>query len=366
MPALRGAVADRRTVRSVRRPTRGLAPEATAACAGTDLAGEAVQPPRGDATASLQADPSQDPGAGVVSQSEATSFTPTTELGAAASVHRPIQSKQSAAVLVTLGVVVLTLVGALTTAVALLISDRDLPSRPAGQAEAAVAAPTGAPTVEPDAPGSKVAGDSPSRDSTVGRRSVGPLGLSRSFANQPCSNQWLVILASSGDPEAYVPTLAPALRAVPDSRYLVTDRSCRSFVQSDGRDRIYAAYQGPYTSFDAACAARSKSGYGDSYIRQLSASITSRSLCSCLESAASPLLSSRTAYNPATPATLFSVTDVQVLLDRAGFNPESAIGGYYREQTTAMVSAFQRSEGLRITGATDLGTWQALRTHCDS
>jgi peptidoglycan hydrolase-like protein with peptidoglycan-binding domain len=56
-------------------------------------------------------------------------------------------------------------------------------------------------------------------------------------------------------------------------------------------------------------------------------------------------------------------TDViaaQYLLRSRGFSVQPSSNGFFTSQTTAAVKAFQRSEGLRATGAVNGPTWRAL------
>jgi hypothetical protein len=201
---------------------------------------------------------------------------------------------------------------------------------------------------------------------TAGSTSLDPLDLGRAFENQGCTGDWLVILASTGEPRDYRSTLLPPLSSQPDSRYLRTDQSCSSFTQQADGNPIYAAYLGPFADQAEACAAREPTFIGDAYVRVLDAVVPSRDLCSCLEPpSALPVLDSTNASEPTTVVQYY-VTDIQVMLVRAGFNPGNAIGGHYLELTTAMVTGFQESLGLPPTGTTDAQTWDALQDYCSS
>ena len=189
---LRRAVPDRRTVCSVRRPTRGLAPEAMAGLRRDRFAGEAVEP-RERRHRIIAGRPLSGPGA-ACGPPEARSFTPTPELGRLQASTGPA-SPSTGSVPLRPGVVVSDPRrraddgGHLLSAIATCPAGR-WPGRGGGRA-------TGAPTVEPDAPGSKVASDfrpaiRPLADEVSARSAFLDL------CNEIDSNQWLVILASSG------------------------------------------------------------------------------------------------------------------------------------------------------------------------
>ncbi|WP_128219392.1 hypothetical protein [Nocardioides yefusunii] len=113
-------------------------------------------------------------------------------------------------------------------------------------------------------------------------RSADPLELGVDMSQQHCSGEFLVILASSGDPAAYASTLRPAHeQAGGEAKYLRTSDSCNSFVQEiDGND-VYAAYLGPFDSAWQACEARGRIGYGGSYVRELRSDQERRTPCAC-------------------------------------------------------------------------------------
>lgn len=192
-----------------------------------------------------------------------------------------------------------------------------------------------------------------------------PLGLGSELVNQQCTGEYLVMLASSGDPTEWIPTLAPALRAAPDASYLVTDESCGSFVQDIDGQRIYAAYVGPFPDLEGACGALASTGVAGGYARHLDLAVTSRSVCSCLDTAQRPRLSRALDAEPIVFERQLAVSDVQVLLDRAGLNTQRAYGGSFGPSTQGWVRELQRGAGLRASGVVDGATWAELLTWCD-
>lgn len=190
------------------------------------------------------------------------------------------------------------------------------------------------------------------------------LGLDVAQVNQPCSGDFVVILASSGEPSSYRATLAPALASSGAARYLVTPESCESFNQYVDGNPIYAAYAGPYASLTEACEGRAEGVYPGAYIRQLDAASDGRFMCSCNEPPeVLPDLGRDNAESADVP-TAYVVADVQNLLSRAGLNPDRLVGGHYGPQTTRWIRRLQRREYLTTTGRTDLETWDALLQYC--
>lgn len=234
------------------------------------------------------------------------------------------------------------------------------------QVQAVGPAPSPEEATEGDAAGEVASSSETSTEpeSTTGAP-IDPLGLGADMVNQGCTGEYLVMLASSGDPAEWVPTLAPALRAVPGASYLVTDESCGSFVQDIDGQRIYAAYVGPFSDLQGACDARARAGLAGGYARQLDLTKQSRSLCSCLDTARRPRLSRSLDSEPGAFERQLAVSDVQVLLDRAGLNTERAYGGAFGPSTQGWVRALQRGAGLRVSGVVDGATWAELLAWCD-
>jgi hypothetical protein len=190
------------------------------------------------------------------------------------------------------------------------------------------------------------------------------LAIGFAQADQPCTGEYVVVLASSGDPQTYERTLRPALVSAPGSRYLVTNRSCTSFNQSIEGHAIYAAYQGPFDSRAEACQARAESRYPGAYVRMLDPNVDGRAVCACDASAETLPALSRTGPQEPAVDTSYAVSDVQALLARAGLNPDRLVGGTYGELTADWVRTLQRRTGLPATGRTDEDTWGALLAYC--
>jgi peptidoglycan hydrolase-like protein with peptidoglycan-binding domain len=210
------------------------------------------------------------------------------------------------------------------------------------------AAPQAVPTNATEQPSASPTGVTP--DDT------GQLPVTAPFANQECSGQFLVILASSGSPSEYVSTLEAALAVVPDAKYLRTDQSCSTFNQEVDGHPIYAAYAGPFDDVASACAARQATGVPASYVRQLGTDRSGREFCACLRDAADlPRLGIANAYEPSYSEELL-VVEIQPMLYQAG-----AVGGHFQEMTRSMVREFQSANGLTVDGWVGPQTWAALQ-----
>ena len=195
----------------------------------------------------------------------------------------------------------------------------------------------------------------------AGDGSVDDLGLGYPQVDQGCTGEYVVILASTGDPASYRSTLAPALGRSATGQYLVTNQSCSSFNQEVDGNPIYAAYDGPYASLEEACASRATSSYPDAYVRRLDGAAQGRSYCSCIDEASSLPVLNRGNAEEGDLATRYVVTDVQSILYRVGLNPDQLVGGSFGPATTGWLKTFQRNSGLAPTGSTDYDTWSALQ-----
>lgn len=209
-------------------------------------------------------------------------------------------------------------------------------------------------------PGTTGAVPTETPDSSTG---LDPLGLGEDMVNQPCSGEYLVMLASTGTPKDYTSTLSPALGLADDNHYLVTNGSCESFNQEVDGNPIYASYVGPFDDLADACSVRESLAYQGAYVRLLDAERVTRSLCECAVMA-SPYLTVGSGAEESVVAA-YDVVDLQALLNLAGMNPDRVVDGYFTATTRRWVRDFQRAEGLVATGAADVDTWSALRTWCE-
>ena len=215
-------------------------------------------------------------------------------------------------------------------------------------------------TEEDDETGASEAVPTEAPDSGAG---LDPLGLGEEMVNQPCSGEYLVMLASTGTPKDYASTLSPALGLADDNHYLVTNGSCESFNQEVDGNPIYASYVGPFDDLTDACSVRESLAYQGAYVRLLDAGRVTRSLCECAVMA-SPYLTVGSGAEESVVAS-YDVVDLQALLNLAGQNPDRVVDGYFTATTRRWVRDFQRAEGLVATGAADVDTWSALRTWCE-
>jgi hypothetical protein len=86
---------------------------------------------------------------------------------------------------------------------------------------------------------------------TTAASDSGDLRLSQPIANRDCDKSMIVVLFSSITPGAYKAEIAQKLQQFPGSKYLRTDRSCRSLVQSVNGNPVYAVYRDSTT--DGVC-----------------------------------------------------------------------------------------------------------------
>lgn len=214
-----------------------------------------------------------------------------------------------------------------------------------------------------DAPTRETPAQSDSPDSSTPpdkAGATGPLQIAAPYKNQDCTDQLIVVLASSGDPGSDDRTIGGAAKKVPGAKYLKTSKSCATFNQSLNGNPIYAAYIGPYDSMSDACQARTDTGIASSYVRMLSLDRELREICSCEdEASALPRLSTETAAAPTYDIRL-RVFDLQSLLYLAGVNPDNTVTGTFGPETEAMVRAFQRQQDLKRDGWVGPQTWGRL------
>lgn len=195
-----------------------------------------------------------------------------------------------------------------------------------------------------------------------GNAKSGPLKIAVPYENQPCSGDIIVVLASSGSPSADARAIDTAAGKVKGSKYLRTDKSCKTFNQTVNGNPIYAAYIGPFDSMPEACEARVGTGVAASYVRTLSVDREQREICSCRDQASElPRLSSQSAADASYDIRL-RVYDLQALLFLAGVNPANIVTGNFGPETTKMVRTFQRQQDLQRDGWVGPQTWERLLT----
>lgn len=239
-------------------------------------------------------------------------------------------------------------------------STRDEPERAATDSPADTETDTATATPSPT--------DTPS--STSGPAEVSPLAIGADFVNQPCSGEFIVMLATEDSPEAYDSHLGAAVAGVPKARYLRGADSCQAFVKrgpSTG-ELVYNAYVGPFPTLAGACAALNTLSSETAWTRQLSYPSPDRSLCICeTASEALPVIGGSDGITSASSLSVRrSIAQVQWVLYEMGINPSrEAIYGHYTAEFDRQVRVFQVQQGL-VDRAADGGrigpqTWTALR-----
>lgn len=102
-----------------------------------------------------------------------------------------------------------------------------------------------------------------------GDRRDGDLGVPGTpISDPPCRGDYITIVAASIGDAATTDSMTAALEEFPESNYLLTEESCRSFRSSVDGEPIYVIFYGPYGSLDDACEARER-GRGDAYPKVL-------------------------------------------------------------------------------------------------
>jgi len=206
-----------------------------------------------------------------------------------------------------------------------------------------------------------------SDDGSTSASSEDPLGLGYTFEDQPCSDSYIIVLASSGDPSLYESTLLPALSrqsdAGQDAKYLRTDESCSTFNQSgEAGDPIYAAYVGPYDDPAEACQTRMDTATTATYVKSLDGVGKGPYYCACAYDVSElPDLNTTTDAESAGERR-FWVVELQHILFNEGMNPEKLVGGNFGSKTVSMVSTYQRDRGLSVTGSLDSDTWAQMQS----
>jgi hypothetical protein len=120
---------------------------------------------------------------------------------------------------------------------------------------------------------------SPTVTAGSGRSSL-DLGLAVPVNVVPCHGQYLTFYASAITPASYGAEIQTALNAYPGSSYLVTEGSCSALNQvSRNGTRIYAVYNGPYSTAESACQALA--GVPGAYVKLMNPSTTPEASVAC-------------------------------------------------------------------------------------
>jgi Putative peptidoglycan binding domain len=181
-----------------------------------------------------------------------------------------------------------------------------------------------------------------------------PLSLGISLQNQSCTDATLLVVATgSGGPQ-----LAPAVAQNPDLRYLDTRKSCETAWMELGRAPHYAAYLGPYTTRDEACALRMTADYKGSFVTRLHDGNTEPVRCVCYQPpSAMPML------RPGMTANVVEgiwTRAMQRVLTDLHYLPKGHLTAFYDVATVDAVKQFQQDHGITFTGVVNATTWQAL------
>lgn len=190
---------------------------------------------------------------------------------------------------------------------------------------------------------------------------AGPLALSVPFADVPCGDHFVVMLATSGTEGDYQRKLGRATRGVDGAKYLRNSSSCDELQQRNGDAEIYTAYLGPVDSFEEACETRAGVENPLAWVRSMAEDSRRRELCMCLRfSDALPQVGPG-APAPRDLATRRAVSDLQYVLFVKGYNPERRLSGYFSDETRAMLTAYQADHDLRADGNLGAATWASLQ-----
>ncbi|GAA4820012.1 protein kinase [Nocardioides caeni] len=192
----------------------------------------------------------------------------------------------------------------------------------------------------------------------------GPLAIDADFVNQPCNDEFVVILATSGDRTEYEEKLGAAVRGNPDARYLDGSASCAAFLPEDPATGalVFNAYLGPFPTMSAACQTLARIKSPVAWVRRLANPSKVRELCFCLSSASQqPTIAP--GYASGDFRLRHQVRQAQWALATKGLLREDQIYGAYTDDLVDAVTKFQRRRGFEGNGLLDSTTWQAL--HAD-
>ena len=195
-----------------------------------------------------------------------------------------------------------------------------------------------------------------------------PLGIPATYENQPCTGEFVVMLATADKPALYESKLRDAIRGISNAKYLRGDESCDAFLARAPRTRdfIYNAYIGPFSSLQSACNELSQIPTELAWVRRLDSPSPSRSLCMCAESAATlPLVGGQDGADPSELSTRRAIMQVQWLFYLMGRNSRDTVFGTYTKAFDEQVRAYQSDVGLvsdpTLGGRIGTQTWTALK-----
>jgi len=165
-----------------------------------------------------------------------------------------------------------------------------------------------------------------------------------------CSGEYVVVLpgaartrlpsGAGGDGQAACADLAAAVAASP------------------------ASYEGPLRSARAACRRRDEVGGSEVHVRELAEDAGPRFACSCLVAPRKLPDLAPVGVEGAGVGRGGPVSDAQVLLHAAGYNPDLLVGGSFGSRTVDWVRELQADAGLEVTGRVDRDTWKVLLGTC--
>jgi hypothetical protein len=213
-------------------------------------------------------------------------------------------------------------------------------------------------TVRDDENPSKPSG---SRESTSAPLGNGPLNIGLPYENQPCNDQWLVILARFGDESAFEPRVRSAVDGIVLAKYLKNSESCEIFAPTNQGADMYQAYAGPFGSFQEACTSKLSAPRPTAWVRRLNLDSTRADLCFCLQTADElPVLRERH-DGPWLPLDRSLVADVRYVLVLEGLNPAHRLLGSFTPELVALMRQYQSHHGVPTSGSIDKATWIVLQ-----
>lgn len=187
-----------------------------------------------------------------------------------------------------------------------------------------------------------------------------PLAIEMRYVNQPCSAQYLLMIATAGldQPNPPQEKLPVAAEGFPAAKYLHNRSSCPdSFRQTIPNGEIFQAYVGPFTTLEETCRVRWRVGRPATWPKRLAS--PTAVFCLCLEDAASlPTLRP----GPLARSNQFRVSDVQQLLfTHSKKNEERRIDGTFDTALQRKLMSYQREMGVPATGMLDTRTWRTIQ-----